>query len=336
MRRPGIGIGRRAGLRTVAGSAAAPAVAAPVNSVAPVIAGTVTIGGSVTITAGTWSGAPTLTYTLVRGGVADGTEVNRTEAQAEAYVFVAADIGPSIVWRETATNAGGSDSEDSNALSFSPTQLTNVRLWLRADLGVTLNGADVDIWADQSGAGNDFSAAAAANQPLFIGLDAGFNQKPAVQFDGGSEWLRDTAFSWGAAPTAMSVWCVCRIDTLVTLDRVWTYAAANPVFLRENTGPLAIFSGNAINSSSAWAGTKAWGGVWDGATQWLYDGGTQVDTDPNANAMPADGAVFALGASTTGTTTGAVSISEVIAMRAVATAGERADLDAYFSFRYGV
>jgi hypothetical protein len=335
MRRPGIGIGRRAGLRTVAGSAAAPAVAAPVNSVAPVIAGTVTIGGSVTITAGTWSGAPTLTYTLVRGGVDDGTEVNRTEAQAEAYAFVAADIGPTLVWREIATNAGGTVTEDSNALQWTPAQLTNLRAWYRGDLGVTLAGADVSAWADQSGNGNDL--ATGGTSPLFIGLDAGFNQKPAVQFDGGTEWLTNAAFSWGAALTAASVWCVARIDTLTTLDRVWSYGTA--MFLRENTGPLAVFSGaGGVNSSFSWpvSTAKAWGGVWDGANQQLYDGGTQVDTDANANAMPADNLAFALGASITGTTTAAVTIAELFAVRSVPTAGQRADIDAYVAFRYGV
>jgi hypothetical protein len=41
---------------------------------------------------------------------------------------------------------------------FSPTDLTGLALWLKADAGVTLSGADVTAWADQSGNGNNASA----------------------------------------------------------------------------------------------------------------------------------------------------------------------------------
>jgi hypothetical protein len=242
-------------------------------------------------------------------------------------------IGRRIGTRGLGVGGGGGGP----APAWTPASLTDVRLWLKADRGVTLVGADVNVWADQSGNGNDFSAAAAGNRPLFIASDAGFNSKPAIQFDGVNEWLRNAAFSWGGAITAMHVGLVVRIDVLVNLDRVWSYAAVAPVFLRMGTGPIAVFSGNGVNSSFAWPGVKAWGGAWNGANQWLYDGGTTVDgPDVNAGAMPADGGVFALGSSVTGTVTGAVTIAEAWAQRAIPTAGESASLDAYVASEYGV
>jgi hypothetical protein len=55
---------------------------------------------------------------------------------------------------------------------------TNLHIWLRADLGITLNGSTVSTWADQSGNGNDGTQGTAANQ---FGYDAsGFNGQACV------------------------------------------------------------------------------------------------------------------------------------------------------------
>jgi hypothetical protein len=50
---------------------------------------------------------------------------------------------------------------------FNPTDLSNLALWLRSDLGITLNGSNVSAWADQSSNGNNFVNASSATQPLY-------------------------------------------------------------------------------------------------------------------------------------------------------------------------
>jgi len=64
---------------------------------------------------------------------------------------------------------------------FSPTDLTGLSLWLKADAGVTLSGANVTVWADQSGNGNNASANS-GQEPTFISSFS--NSKPAIEFDG--------------------------------------------------------------------------------------------------------------------------------------------------------
>lgn len=49
--------------------------------------------------------------------------------------------------------------------NFKPTNISGCVLWLRADLGKTLNGSTVSQWNDQSSSGNNASQGTAANQP---------------------------------------------------------------------------------------------------------------------------------------------------------------------------
>lgn len=97
---------------------------------------------------------------------------------------------------------------------FEPTDIAGLKLWLRADLGVTLNGATVSDWADQSGNGYHLTQAAAPSQPTFVASDAGANNQAAIDFDGINDVLARAA---GFAPldgaTAYTIFIVSRCDT---------------------------------------------------------------------------------------------------------------------------
>ena len=64
---------------------------------------------------------------------------------------------------------------------FSPTDLSGLSLWLKADAGVTLSGSNVTAWADQSGNGNNANANS-GQEPTFVSSFS--NSKPAIEFDG--------------------------------------------------------------------------------------------------------------------------------------------------------
>lgn len=88
-------------------------------------------------------------------------------------------------------SAGSKALSNANNLSkntdFDPTQISNLRLWLRADLGISLSSNNVTSWSDQSGNGFNMSQGASSQQPIFI--PSGKNQKPAVRFDGVDDFL---------------------------------------------------------------------------------------------------------------------------------------------------
>lgn len=86
---------------------------APTNDTAPSIAGDTGLGDTLTRTAGSWSGVPTPSVSgqWRRNGVAIAGETGAT------YTIVAADSGADIDYLETATNAEGSASADSNDIT---------------------------------------------------------------------------------------------------------------------------------------------------------------------------------------------------------------------------
>ena len=87
----------------------------------------------------------------------------------------------------------------SSGLVWTPRAITGLQLWLRADMGITLNGGNVSAWADQSGTGDankNVVQATAGLQPAFTAADGSYNSKSTVGFTG-SQLLRSAA--WAAA-----------------------------------------------------------------------------------------------------------------------------------------
>jgi len=70
------------------------------------------------------------------------------------------------------------------AAPFSPTDLSGLSLWVKADAGVTLSGSNVTAWADQSGNGNNVIANT-GEEPTFV--SSFLNNKPAIQFNGAGQ-----------------------------------------------------------------------------------------------------------------------------------------------------
>lgn len=93
---------------------------------------------------------------------------------------------------------------------WTPRRTQGCVLWLRADLGVTLNGSTVSAWANQGTLGGSFTQGTAASQPTFSAA-GGPNSRAALAFDGGDYLASDLAASnWaflhGANSTTFVVW----------------------------------------------------------------------------------------------------------------------------------
>jgi hypothetical protein len=55
-------------------------------------------------------------------------------------------------------------------------------LWLRSDLGITLNGTTVSSWTDQSASKNNATQVTAGKQPTYSASDVGYGGKPSLTF----------------------------------------------------------------------------------------------------------------------------------------------------------
>jgi hypothetical protein len=71
--------------------------------------------------------------------------------------------------------------------SFTPASISDLKVWLKGDSGITLVGGEVDVWADQSGNGNNVSAPAAINRPTLSTR----NGKNALVFNGNNKVLQN-------------------------------------------------------------------------------------------------------------------------------------------------
>ncbi len=93
---------------------------------------------------------------------------------------------------------------------FLPTDLGNLELWLDAEKGITLNGADVSAWADQSGSGNDFDQTTDSKQPLFVA--SGINGRNSIEINTDTdELLRSNDYF---TPSTGHAFLVCQPDGL--------------------------------------------------------------------------------------------------------------------------
>jgi PKD repeat protein len=73
-----------------------------------------------------------------------------------------------------------------------PLPAAALRLWLKADAGVTKDGSNlVSNWADRSGNGFDVGQGTAAKQPLLVA--GACNGLPAIRFDGTDDYLQTAA-----------------------------------------------------------------------------------------------------------------------------------------------
>lgn len=96
---------------------------------------------------------------------------------------------------------------------FSPKRVPGLRVWLDADLGVTI-ATGVSAWADQSGTGNNVSQAVPGSQPS---LDSSWRNGHKAIIGETSKWLAGTYAATQNQPC--SVYCVVEWPSTVAAQR---------------------------------------------------------------------------------------------------------------------
>lgn len=118
---------------------------------------------------------------------------------------------------------------------------TGLRLWLKADSGVILNGERVKKWLDRSGNGADAIQLSPARQPAFVGNAV--NGKPAIAFDGAGDYMTFRLPLNGLTRLTLVLVCSTPLDT----DGSWNGVRNAPLFWGETapwgTVHLSPFAG---------------------------------------------------------------------------------------------
>jgi hypothetical protein len=135
---------------------------------------------------------------------------------------------------------------------FNPKSIPGCVLWLRSDIGVTVAAGLVTRWADQSGAGNDFTGGV-GTEPPFNASDPNTNFFPSIgPFNvGGGSFL-----SWaGTAPTP-APWQIVGVLTVpvgpIGNEFAWGENAGNRSDIYASpANAIHWFSSNGANDLSA-------------------------------------------------------------------------------------
>lgn len=125
---------------------------------------------------------------VVSGNVAKGvlsgaTAGKRYYVQANGTIGTASPLPNRAILAGYAANSTDlfvlvQDCGRSTPPGYQPTDETGCFLWLRSDLGVTLNSTTVSAWANQGSAGGSFAQSTASKQPGYI--SSGINGYPAL------------------------------------------------------------------------------------------------------------------------------------------------------------
>jgi hypothetical protein len=155
----------------------------------------------------------------------------------------------------------------SGARGFLPRDLGGLVLWLRSDLGITLNAGNVSAWADQSGNGNNATQGTAAKQPAYVASDAGYGGRPTLSFASASAQLMTLAANLPAQPFTAYV---VGESTSGAAQQEFFGDATNNVTLFWTGTVWGVFAGAGFNSANATRTKQAFATVFNGVSSSLY------------------------------------------------------------------
>jgi hypothetical protein len=230
-----------------------------------------------------------------------------------------------------------------------PTAIPDLGLWLKADAGVTLVGDAVDVWADQSGNGRNFSAPGATNRPAY---SATLNGLPVLTFDGSTDYLQGNAATLDIARNVTGV-------TMIAVVKYGAGATQRSIGISDNsmgarcllgvsatqwqTGGKRLNADIAVVISGGTVNTNyvVHTGIlrYSVATAGIFiNGASQVDTAfqtaGNSQDLNSANTYVGCAANVTGFLSG--DIAELIVYRRAITPTERTQVENYLMQRWGI
>ena len=155
-----------------------------------------------------WSNVPNATaYIFEVSTQANFTSLHfQTSTTSTSFSYTPSITG-NLFWRVRTVNLcqlGGT----SEVRAYTTIDLgTGISMWLRADAGVTTVSNAVSQWIDQSGMGLNVSQATTGNRPTLVNNVASLNNRPAISFNGTSNFLTSSINS-GLANSSLTVFVI--------------------------------------------------------------------------------------------------------------------------------
>ena len=227
---------------------------------------------------------------------------------------------------------------------------SSLALWLRADMGITLNGSTVSAWADQSGNGRNATQGTAANQPTYQASNANLGGQASLLFDGSTDFLLNSGALFTGNATH-SIFIVARPVTLTSTEGFACVGsttagtrATSTIGQIDSAGfkwwwggddQLSPVSAGALVAGTAYVAGK----TYDSASTVVfgYVNGTQDGTATYGASTPNLSAGYAVG-TYTGSAGGASNseIAEMVVLSTVPSATDRGNITRYLGARYGI
>ena len=219
-----------------------------------------------------------------------------------------------------------------------PSSITGLVLWLRADMGVV--GNSVSAWNDQSGTGdtNKNCLQATPNaQPTWNKSNASYNGRPTIDFNGTTDYLQSGAWTsaLGQPFTSFVIGHSTSATNAIALDNL----AAHQTSMQCNSGLFEIYAGSGLNSVSGnWAVPGVATAIFFGILSqlWFNQQTGQSNNQAGANNMTGTtiGGYGASPGNTTNSWTG--SIAEIMIYNTSLSAANIDTLQLYAGTQYGI
>lgn len=220
---------------------------------------------------------------------------------------------------------------------FSPLYLPGLRAWFRSDLGITLNGAKVSAWADQSGNGNHATQGTAAKQPTYNASDAAYNGLPSLSFLNASATVLVTGAVTTGQPATVAI---VGQATKISANGGFTDAGSGSGYLAvyaTSTNSFASMISNAtgFNSTTDISAQHVVAGAFNGASSKLFVDNSQIPV-ATGTCGSAAATTLAIGGNGLGVNPLTGKVAELVVVNRILSPGEMTLLFAYYGARYGI
>jgi hypothetical protein len=215
--------------------------------------------------------------------------------------------------------------------SFSPSDLPNLDLWLKSDVGITQD-VGVTTWADQSGNGNDATQTVDANEPALVASQ--INGLPVVRFNGTSHYMAGTLTASSAQPNSLFV--VGKFSNTTGNRFIFDGDTANnrhALYLQSGSAIFRMYSGTSLADGASDTSNHYFSCIFNGTSSSMRIDGASA---ASGNASTESIQDFVLGGAFDYSSLCAGDIAEIILYTDEKSGADRINIEQYLANKYAL